>query len=155
MVRTQAEFHAANGGDAESLTSNGCTYYSNGAWMENCQWGLLVDPPADPRECTKNQIRYWSKLRERAYEDYHSTKQQLLWQCQNAEKTGHPGPSQSDIDRLEKLTATVQKLDNKLTELQDLLESQKPAHLRAQEETIAANRAAAAEARDTIARISP
>lgn len=149
------QFHLKNGGDAECVCADGYAHYSNGAMMENSQWGAFIDPPEDPRELAKAQFRYWTKKRFFAYEEHVRWKQELIYRCQNAERYGYPGPSQTDIEKLEVLNAAVQKCDSKLRELHDLLEALKPAHLKAREEGAAANRAAAAEARDRIVKIKP
>lgn len=149
------QFHLKNGGDAECVCVDGYAHYSNGAMMENSQWGAFIPPPEDPRELAKAQFRYWTKKRYFAHEEYATWKQELIWRCQNSERYGYPGPSRADIEKLEVPTAAVQKYNSKLQELQELMEALKPGYLKDQEEGAAANKAAAAEARDQIVKIKP
>lgn len=151
QLAAREQFDVANGSDG--IVINGWVTYSNGAQMENSQYGAMHDPPENPWERAKIQLTYHERLRSNARKQFDEWKQQCIWAASAAEKHGLPGTTPADITRLEALQAEVQRLDINLREAQAQVERHMPPELKAREEQTARNREAGSSALQEIINI--
>jgi hypothetical protein len=122
-------FHEENGNEYVVL-DDGWILFANGAKRENCTFCALVDPPKDPYQLAKLQVKYHRTLFERAREQYDQKFEYAQQWAKASARRGESPPPPSMLEEVKELRKLVKKHQKQLAEAEAHLEDVTPDHLK-------------------------
>lgn len=134
------QFCIKHGNDAVPV--DGWLLYSDGAKRERMLSGALVEPPNDPEERCRLQVKYHEARLRRATQAFEDLKNTLG----NAAKACFEGPApqllvcDEQLQQLKELQQAVRECQSRLDEARERLKQAKPDSRRAYEAALAVNR---------------
>ena len=133
------QFDLKHGSDA--IRIDNWLVYSDGAMREVNPHGSLHEPPGNVHERCKIKVRYREELLQRAVNEFHDAKDQLLATAKARLRNGDPCESRTEaVAKLTELQTVVKERQRQLNIARTKLEASTPVGLRANTQVSAENK---------------
>ena len=129
MSEAIRDFHKRHG--ADQINVDGWLLWPNGAMREANAYGALIDPPADPWECAKKVLWYWTCRLKRAVADFDAAKANLRAVAAARMRDGGDPPDADQLKNLKALKAEVERVRAQHAKAHDAERAAIPADIRA------------------------
>ena len=146
-------FDTRNGNDCVKI--DGFLIFSNGASRDSNPASPLYEPPKNPKEKCRLQVKYWEEMLRRHIREFDSAKN-YLWEVARARMNeGLPPPDDQhrEVVTMKQLESDVKDCRKRLTKARRKLDRYTPDALRSRKARISANRQANEEFIKSIAGI--
>ena len=141
------EFDQRHGSDC--VCWEGCLLYSDGSYRDRDPFGILAEPPRDPKKLAERIVAFFEIKLNLAREEFSVYKDNLAMQCRivteqrNCNNPPQP-PSAEAVAQLKELQKKVHHWQGKLTAARKKLEESIPEHIVKRNEYCEENRSKAA-----------